>query len=388
MAETWHLYLDESGRSNALSKWFVLGGVLLRADGELASLDLRAQLSSAMPGLRYPPHASECNMPAGRLVHTLLAERAGVGVPEAVRILCTPAEKALHELGTATARKVLDALDRSWVPEYDLLRVLNLELNARFPTEFASLKALVSQDQRGMCALLRSLGRQLKGHAFGVGAATRADWLAFDDDRTPGRASPSPYLSLLETTFERILSQLRSQTTVDCTVWTTVAVLDIERSGYPALPLTQREVGEAIARAVQFPFRRAEGLGDGSVRIVPRGVFRFDEHVPAGIVLADYVANRLRRAIRGTTRTGGWTALQKHARSTLTLPLEGASRAFDVPSSLPWLAADGAARVAICEAFQGDQANEDGLTAGWERDQAQLWVRAANHWRQRGGGSA
>ena len=87
MAETWHLYLDESGRSNALSKWFVLGGVLLRADGELASLDLRAQLSSAMPGLRYPPHASECNMPAGRLVHTLLAERAGVGVPEAVRIL-------------------------------------------------------------------------------------------------------------------------------------------------------------------------------------------------------------------------------------------------------------------------------------------------------------
>lgn len=361
---SWLAFIDESGDFSRASNPVCVAGVLLREDDSPAfGRELRMALGRALPHIVYPPHATFFNhlsfhlsrwraLPAVKrdAMDTAFARRLAraeqliAAAPDAPRELVGPA----GWLDFST----LSQLDR-WIERWT--RDAFLALSAVRDLGYQRLWQVLSDSaqRRGAVAL--------------VSAEAQPDSAA--------GAAPLPrYLRLLSGLAERVVMLLRA---VDPRARLVVRVA--ARARQPSdgeRPLTVDDVRAAFDAISRAPPPSQEA---GPIEIVPMEPEPYREQVHPGLVLADYVANRLHRMM--LTDALDFAALRLRVMGDLGLPVELSAGAA---GRLPTVVMDGAPRQAILATLAG---NAPVLTGtGWGAEQARQWITALQAARGGGGG--
>jgi len=379
------LFIDESGNERVEADWLVVAGVLVEPqDRDSFQGAVREALGRLMPGLGYPPHASVQGSPAGRLAFTWLNERDAAAQSLELRALLEETRRLSSCPLPRRVQAFFDALARGREPDYVTeMGPCNDWLRSSRPRLHEQWQQFVDRDREGMVRLLQRL--QESSSLAVVAAAAQVGDLNFDEPGPSGFAY-GLYLTLLEVLLERAVALLRAPAPPH-QIWTTVAVRDVPRWAYPEVRLVPGDLGRAIHEASQFPLLRAAPL-HSSTRLLPERIVKYDERVPAGVVLADFVANRLRRVLKGLPPgAGAWNDVEREVRQTLGLPLLLQPRAIPEAGRLPTVATIDPARQAILLAFTGPAATGPApvlavppLRRQWQLDQAERWMDAGRRW--------
>jgi hypothetical protein len=304
-----------------------------------------------------------------------------------VRELAGRALAAIEARDGAIAEAVRSLASEGREPGNEQLIAWDGLLRAHAPSLADELELLVEQDAHRMRQVLAGtatlFGAEAPGDAFIVAAT--------DTGHVDGYAVEDPvvardrYLALLGVLFERTLALLCERVEADARVWTTAARRTVERRDVGRFPLMPRNIGAAAAVAASFPLFDA-----GRTRcpkLVPADVRAYDAAVTPGLVLADFVANRLRGALR---RIGhlSWERLERISGAQLELPVAAKPRFLEYASPIPAIAATGAPNAAIWSAFRGTavETSLDGVRP-WARGQAAIWCDIGRAWRESRGGS-
>jgi hypothetical protein len=392
----WQLFVDESGRFDELDTRVVCG-LLINAPVNPRADDLLVRaFKEVFVGVAYPPHAYQHNWAAGRLVSLLQSGARPAPVSEAI---VAGAMGCLEQHDHLTAVQAFRAaVEGEKYPEVEHVKVVDALLEQYATTEHECLKALRDRDRHSMWQLMRQIPALYRtDNVFVVGAAQP---IGLKDEHDHGQ---DPYLWLLQLLLERVISLLRQRDSASAQrVWVTIARRNVNASLIPGGPpqtvqLLLRHVSDAIALASATPpwpvsssadSRRA--LEKDSVRLQPRCIPpRYDTNVPAGLVLADFAANRLRWVMERSL-TKSWKKIERGAASYFALPIAAKPQwafGIDEIGSLAAIAVPGAPRARIQAAF-ADCANDDkqhACEASWIEEATMRWEKAARALRKVGG---
>lgn len=332
LVTTWQLFVDESGAGWRGEERFLLGGVLVPHRPTTSfRTDLERRLRAASPGLPWPIHAQRLAIPAARL--------------EAVRLGadgCSAVARSLAERIADLAEPAVQAWARSLEgrkeSELPALLELDLWLRRSHPGDHA---ALTGEARRVETALLAELAA-----VRGAVAVASVDPPASDGPR-------ARYLRVFQGLLERVALVVdpRDRVLVRSARYPEVDRVDLAAAIRDLVPQVRRPAFlEATA-----PERWADGLHPG-------------------LVLADLVANRLRRAT-----SGDWERVVRRIERTLRIPVVAAT---PHGSALPTLAAEGSPRRAVSLRLSGAPADravseiDRAAVQGWAREQAEAWIRA------------
>jgi hypothetical protein len=143
------------------------------------------------------------------------------------------------------------------------------------------------------------------------------------------------------------------------------------------LDLGQTTIQEIGERAQRFPGLRAwtqAGVWAREVALTcARGVVRFDAGAPTGLVLADFLSNRLFHKLRGRTQPS-LELVTAQTATAMSLPLACAPVDASATRALPTICSDGLARDRIREAYLGEKVTAEGVAPSWNREQAARWI--------------
>lgn len=349
MRQEWTLFVDETGPIHDATVDASLVGVLV--EGRCAELRpvLANLVAAAFAGFVYPPHATELRRSSGVLRSLLLG-----GSTDGV---------------VGLARSTLDEAFIEMVkgPEHRRARgVLEARLNE---TALASIAR--SRAKRATAAFKMGLATLTGNRALLWTAASVPPARAEGDPEGPDR-----YDAALETLFERLFLLFRGGESAH-RIEVLAATL---RRREPALgnverPLMHTDIGRAARRALDVPFhngRENEPL-EARVRVVPLQPLPYDENVHPGLVLADFVANNLHRAL-GTA--GSMRSLLEEGRTRTSLSGERLAAALPGQGPLPAAAAIGAPRAHVRQALEGEVDALSPSFPAWRVEQATRWAAA------------
>lgn len=383
----WTLFIDESGSVEDADDLHVVAGLLLATDDttSLAST-LRQRLEAIYPLWPYPPHAAPLNLPTSRVAALL---RGQVGEGEAAAWLAArsgPLKDYLQRSKEPAARRFRSEVKR-WTrggrePGFDTLRAADCLLRQALPTEHARLESECLQQERRVRELLSALGEVPKTQATVLAGVSLPgapdvppDGLAYTGKCGIRR---DRYVRALEVLLGRaflLLQRERAQVVRLFVATRTVGVRAISpRRG--GLDLYPHYVGDIALQA-------AEGLPTlaAAPRFVPVGSpNRYDASVHPGIVLADWIANRARRALMARPKGDPVQTLTDHgalglAASPLPVVLTGVAG-----GPLPTVGVDGAARRAIRAALSGGDVVNEPLRPAWVETLSRPWLQSAGEW--------
>ncbi|MCK6501947.1 hypothetical protein L6R53_00840 [Myxococcota bacterium] len=360
----WTLFVDESGHGETPGETLVVAGLLLPAGlHDPLQRDLRARLEGIHAGLPWPPHAAMLNVPVAAAVAsgTLPASQRSAAL-EALRL---------------PLRELLDGVKPD---DWLALRTADAAVAERYPDLYARLQALAQARAAAMARLLADLGRTAGPRgAVALVAADRVD-PARDERPLGGLVVRDAYLRLLRLLLERVHALLwhdeRGVEVVEAVVADRHLTL---AQGDRRVPMVSRYVAEIADEAARAPFLVEGDRRRDSVRVVSTGRRRFHgEDVPAGLVLADWLANRAGRSLRRDRDLAALGA-SLDALALHGLPRERApALAADGPA-LTTLAWGGEARRRVHEAAQrGERLPTTGLAPPrWVPEATAPWVDAA-----------
>jgi hypothetical protein len=295
----WTLFIDESGDLHTPGSTGVVAGLLLPGtDRGPLHTSVRKRLTDIFAGLRWPPRASTLNIP--------LAALQGLGELK-------PAQRP-PEL--ESVRRALGPLGER-LPEADWqqLRTLDLEVAERHPEEH---RRLIQQRQ-----LREARMHQLLADLAGLGGDRPQAFLAFAEVDPSADDAPAgepvvhdSYVRLLIELLSRVQGRLLHGERGVELVEAVVADRDLRLAGSPSagapmtVPLMPRYLEGFVRQAHQHTLG-AVGAQASSVRIVATGRRRYrGEDTPAGLVIADWLANRGARRLReAPPRTRIWEGL-------------------------------------------------------------------------------
>lgn len=397
MSERWSLYIDESGSFGAPdaerpTAESVVSGLLLR-DGEsqAAAERIRSRLEAIWAPIPWPPHAAFLAWPVA------LPLAFGLHRPAHVPAFLVPEAELFFRASAALARALPDTeaatlaatLASCRLPRPGVLAWLDAGLRDHLPgRDAAALREALALRHRATRKLLSDIRTACGGHAYVIAGAT---WEPYPDNESVGDGAVvrDPYVRTLERLLERACALLADAASPKPRLIIRVLTRRIARDpriGDPELRRGQPDIllrprGELTRSAVEEIFTRACGvprLRDSVVIDVRGQPNRFDEHVHPMLVLADYVALRVRWTVPRETR---WP----HVASDVNRHLGGSGEqpwAAMPPRSLPALrlptiANDGDERRAINYALAFRKAPEMTAPEGWPKDQAEQWIEAA-----------
>ncbi len=363
-AQRWQLYIDESGDFGS-SDWpqLIAGIALAGPDGSLRQSALRAAIERCVPDVQWPPHFSRINRPADRLA-TMLARHLHGDAPLTAdgASICVSAFELMAELPD-NCFPWRQAVEGNTKVDYAQVTAMDAWLEANQPGLYGALVQRRSEDDRKIRALLAEIDQTVPVLVV----------VATYDERPAGADA---YLDLLPVLYERLFCLLRGGERRH-EVWAHHDRRDVQPPDGPGRPirLRNRDVGRTIQEAASFPFHKADGFGDERVRIRPAGVHRYGPAAPPGLVLADFVANRLRRAMLDTNRNRPYRRLADAAEQRLRLEVERKPEGLNA-DRLPTVAVAGRCRDAVRNAFAGHVPVPFVTQYGWMGDQARAWVEA------------
>jgi hypothetical protein len=380
---SWLLFVDESGNFDGPEGTVCLGGLLVE-HGSLQTMGcaLRRGIEKAYPHVPYPPHATELNLAAG---HLAAWRRWPVRSVHAEKL-----RRANEEFESAIRTKVLGPLLQGFLnpegerrrPRFESLEGCDQWLRACAPKALVLLEDVRDSSRLEMVDFLSKASSSFlkRGQRFlltGVVECDRHEW----DGHS---ASQDRYLALLRTLFEEVFLFLRSGRS-GAGGSRTVLVRVASRGIYDAArELTVVDVGEQARSASSFPLYPPEaGLDtvDVEAQIEPK----FDGKVHAGVVVADFLSNRLRRAARDGSL--GWADVRQAIKCATGLAPDIVPQVDQDRRTKPAVAGQGASWDAITRAFAqrmaeradiaGSADSSTSVAPGWRRDCVESWAELA-----------
>lgn len=303
----WHLFVDESGDFQRDRDVGVVGGVMVRGTD---SLPLRRALREGLaewvyPWTTYPPHANVLNIAASRVAfdaYRSLGDPPRTASELYVQSLCEAIAPTVgHRPEYAAVSEAAKADNARWAPAGNHApwrlrdRIERLDESLRYHgAEHQQLTALRDRQTDDMIELLRGLDWHFEVdgtpvEVFPIGAWGRAD--------VPGGGTATwdaaPYARRLCALLTHAASLLKGDGHRH-DVYLHVAEIDLL---HPVLgPLTRTQL-ESLCEAAL----RASGA-EGAVRIFHVLPKAYDVQVHAGLALADFVVNRLRKVLANDQR--------------------------------------------------------------------------------------
>jgi hypothetical protein len=389
----WQLFIDESGDFDDPDDVVCVAGLFvpLPADDDLEPY-LRTRLDEAFPLTTYPQHAAELDVPISRALLALRSPRLE-GEPAAVADVRARIAPAIGALLGADDPEVLTTVGahRVGVPlTHDRVRWLDIWLRGAAPEAHRELRAVCDEQEEALRAhvlgdladLVRRYTTEVLPPSDGNPLPARPVALVAAEASPEGAGPPAArYLALFELLLERVYAHLREPGGARHHVLVRTSARDL-RFGDATNDhrLDAPDVVRASRRAAGFPFLPAEHLPDRRVWLSALATESFGPAMHPGLVLADYVANRARRALKSTPiRSMPLAALQQSIERRLghvdtRLPL----RARPTLGPLPTVAAGGLARRHVRTCFVGRVAPEPlHHVPRWASESAQAWEIAA-----------
>lgn len=376
--DTWQLFIDESGSFGSRAEPNLVTGLLVNEpwNDELPTA-LHGALHDGLPLVPYPPHATDLRIPVSRVAAARLYGEPRTTRDEAVARRLAAVADAIRTSDSAAPQGFCMALDEGSWPDQGRLRRCDSWLRAAHPEHHALLRGLVDEQDAAMRSLFDCLAKHYgPQRCFVVGAANEVSNAPIDD--TP---DPDLYLQLLEALFERLVALLRSRSGPIRVVRIHAAVRNVRRGFVAARktsPLSMQALADVARRALQFPI---EGVPTPGVPSVLRFVAHepksanSDAKVHPGVVLADYLSNRLWGAIQAHA---DWATLREGAIRRFSLDVRAVAATLAPAGPLPAIASDGLARAAVRDAFDGGRPQGlSGLEPRWVGQQAAYWIQAA-----------
>jgi hypothetical protein len=389
----WQLYIDESGDFDDPDDVVCVAGLFvpLPADDDL-ELYLRTRLAEAFPLTRYPQHAAELDIPVSRALFAL-REPPTPAEPEGVAAVRARVAPALDALVGADDPEVL-ALVAGWrvgarVP-LERVRWLDLWLRGAAPDAHRELRAVCEHQEEALrthvlgdlADLIRRYTTEVLPPTSGNPLPARPVALVAAESSHDGPQTPAArYLALVELLLERVYAHLREPRDARHHILVRTCAREL-RFGDTTVDhrLDAADVVRASRRAAGFPFLPAEHLPDPRVWVSALSTEAFDPAAHPGLVLADYVANRARRALKSSpARALPLAAVQESIERRLghvdtRLPL----RARPELGPLPTVAGGGPARRHVRTCFVGRSSSDrPHIHARWASESAQAWEIAA-----------
>ena len=250
----WILAIDESGKVDDPNDPAIIGGVLLNARNTPAlRAALRTSIDQALPGVAWPPHATDLNFPAMRATY------AARGAPRAS--------------DAARAAAALLGLGSDAITDQDAARAHGASLRKHQPALFDRLEAEAKAGRSAMGSLVGFLPKASMMH----GAFVVAAW---EEHGPAGRNGGERYERLFNALAERV-------------------ELLIEQSATEHQVETHAASYGGIDTFTLGDVARREGHGrPGNVKWFPFRPKRYsDVDIHPLVVLADHVCNRVRRAL-------------------------------------------------------------------------------------------
>jgi hypothetical protein len=380
----YNLYVDESGSFAATGQPSVVSGVLEDTSIGLDWNAVRADLARAVPFMDYPFHASLLNVPGAWLAACMRAGAAGrIGKKPREEEVERRSERARKLLLSVSRRdepvvdRFLAAVEKGEWPDSTALHLISAWLRRRDPPSSQALEALGLQIRLQLTDAFRHAFRPYRGSGL-LGVAAMAsrdprdsgDPCAFttESDRALRRDG---YVRALETLLERVLCLLRPKPArVD--LW--VATRYVVTRSFGQVDLNRSAVEEIVRRAQEFPSLGQRARDEQEVVVTAgRGIVRFDEGAPVGLVVADFLSNCLFHRMRGTAALD-FASLCEETQARVALPLVCAPADPRATGFLPAVSADGVSRGAIADAYRARPGVRRSITPRWNREQTDRWV--------------
>jgi hypothetical protein len=280
--QEWVVFIDESGDFDREDGPVCACGVLVQ-EGDLHQLrqDLLEQLESVYPGIRYPPHTTELNIPLAHLELWMHSRRELRDSHLAAAQLARIAD-ALLSCQDAEAAELVGAL-RAWKPAgHDALRRCDTWLRTHAREDWELLRGERDAAQERMRTLLVSLGEVYGQRRCRLVMSAEPGSQPVGEDR---------YLRLVTNLLERVRSLLHIQGESHHHV--RILAAERWRAGTHRM-IKQRDIQAAVTRALSRP-----GPGTpGSVEMEALAPQPYDENVHPGLALADFASNRIWTALR------------------------------------------------------------------------------------------
>lgn len=356
----WELYIDESGELSGFSPSVVVGVLLRRPvsrEGLRGAFDLILQGSTRR--LAYPPHATELHAASGVLASWYVATED------------RPLEDVLHAMASDpndAVRWYADAVSSGKAPPYETRAAVADWLARHEP----SLAEEANAESERFRQAMGELGRQLTSVADALVVGADASSTGLDEGSVGEGPIVDRYLSGLRALLERVvLLAKRSKVT---RLEVSVAKRWVRHPGLPPVDLRVADVGHAVRDTVGYPSASyVEGFEHDGLRVVVMETANYDARVHPGIVVADFVANRLRRELFDQKRP--WARLMSTCSRTFALPLE----AMLGEERVPTLACDGEPRAILRDGLRGQDVADrvDALPRSWRREQVERWLEVA-----------
>lgn len=372
----WTLHLDESGQFSNPNEPVLLAGFLLQEPpSDAADEILGGLLRRIDPLIPYPPHATEILWPAWWFARWVLASPE-VRAAHPARAVLDQAAGVFQRAGAVSALDEMSSqLQQSQTPDYDSLRDASRWLRGRDPVLYAQFEVL----RRNAEDHYRAIGARLQT----LYGDDRCWLLAASDPGAVAFDGPDRYLSLLTVLLERVFALLRAHPAPRHEVRVIAAQRHVTDGRVSRRRMLRpQDLGDCVRKAEAFPLHAPEVAPDKAVRIIPWSSVAYDEQVPPGVALADFVANRVRRILM-QGRDWNRTSSDVVASTGLTAVARPGVR----PSgeALPTVAVAGPPREAVAAAFRGPPPPRPPAPGrSWSAEQARRWITLADALRAEG----
>jgi hypothetical protein len=362
------LFVDESGDFDDPEAEVAVAGVLARTyDSIQMRLRLEQALRRAVPVGPYPPHANRLNIPAWLALAAMIRVESSDRGMRFQRWLA-PAVDVITSSGESPAVQAREAVrankEQGREVPWELVQNVDRWFRTDHISTYRTLRAASHDVDAEMVDLLRRLQANVLdgGRCFAAGAWSGPFELA------PG----DRYLALLEVLLERVFTLASASRLPVQLIHVHVATRGVRHSRNGTLePMVLGDVDFALRGGTTFP----TGCHPNHVQWFPRRPAHYDSAVHPGVVLADFVSNRLsRRVLCGSP---DWDGVCARAGNAVGLPVAVFPR-MAPGEPVPALAAAGPARRFIRDAFQGSEAmTEWEDVPDWVRQQARAWADLA-----------
>jgi hypothetical protein len=380
---SWLLFVDESGNFDGREGPVSLGGLLLQHDSlPTIGRGLRLGVEKIYPHVPYPPHATELNLAAGHLaswrlwpvqsIYSGQLENANLEFEKALRI----------EGASPLLQGFLNAECERKRPKFPSLQGCDQWMQANAPKAMAILEEVRDASSRNMVDFLSNassvlFNRNRRCILTGVVECGRHEW----DGST---SSVDRYLDLLRTLFEEVFLFLRDGPPGVGTAHS-IAVRVASRRIYDAArALTVSDIDEQVRCASVFPLYPSQG-GHDTIEVEAQIEPKYDGNAHAGVVVADFLCNKLRRVARDGTAE--WLVVRQAVKGATGLSPDVVPSVDPNRRTKPAVAAQGASWTAITHAFARGMAEAVGtagspdsatsLAPGWPRDCVDSWAELA-----------
>ena len=358
----WQIFLDESGefsknQTTWLAGWAVQGPATPSQDKKL-----RAALQSAYPGVPWPMHATRENQPISHALYRL----AKVPAPPHIEARCAPAVTALTGSSSPIARAFVAAAHAAAAGfgkggrveiDRDISDAATLWLQEQDPGALELLWRIQKRQHSEMLEVLRSL-------AIGTHGARAFALVVESDPADADHLGPTRWREAFEILLSRATDLIRASDGPGDQILVRAAAYDGVRN---------RHLGAISGKLHTAPWFPTTA----PCVVFPTKPQPYAEQTLAGVVVADYLANRIGRHLHG-----GLGLVAARVSRELGLPLVRVPTSAPRAPELPACAATGASHRALVAARHGSAATIELRTGreAWKVDQALAWMHA-----QRGG---